>query len=195
MDLSLTSILSRVIPLPENIIVYILKQVITGICFIHAQYRIHRDIKSDNVLLDFKGKIKICDLGFAAQLTSEQQSRSTLAGTPCWVAPDIFSLKPYGREVDIWSFGILAIELVDSEPPMIRANIERIIENTLNSRVGLKNPNQVSPRLLQLINKCLTPDPAERISASEILMDPIFNHTVSQEQFTSFLMERYKLMV
>ena len=53
----------------------------------HRQHRIHRDMKSDNVLINSDGSIKLGDFGFAAQLTQEQDKRNTIVGTPSWMAP------------------------------------------------------------------------------------------------------------
>ena len=55
--------------IPERQIAFILHEILQGLCFIHRQHRIHRDMKSDNVLIDCYGSIKLGDFGFAAQLT------------------------------------------------------------------------------------------------------------------------------
>jgi serine/threonine protein kinase len=51
---------------------------------IHREYRLHRDIKSDNVLVNNEGEIKVADFGFAINLTSEQLKRTSVVGTPYW---------------------------------------------------------------------------------------------------------------
>lgn len=55
--------------IPENIIAYILREILEGVSVLHRKKRIHRDLKSDNILLNKSGEIKIADFGFAAQLT------------------------------------------------------------------------------------------------------------------------------
>ena len=57
--------------------------------YLHSRHIIHRDIKSDNVLLGNNGEIKICDFGYAAQLTQERRKRNSKVGTVCWMAPEI----------------------------------------------------------------------------------------------------------
>jgi serine/threonine protein kinase len=195
MKTSLASILSKIHPLPEGVIVYILKEVLKGIDFIHKHYRIHRDIKSDNILLDLEGNVKVCDMGFAAQLTSEQLTRSTLAGTPCWLAPELASMQPYDCKADIWSFGVLAIELVEAEPPMIRANIQNVIRSILNGEIGLSDPESVTPQLANLIQMCLVPEPKFRKSASELLEEEIFNKTISKTEYIAYMIARYSTML
>jgi serine/threonine protein kinase len=191
MKISLTHVLSRVVLFPEVFMVYVKKKVLQALDCIHKQFRVHKDIKSDNVLLDFNGNVKICDLGFAEQLTSEQESRNTLAGSPCWLAPKIILLKPYNTKVDIWSFGVLCIELVEAEPPMLRNSVENILKSTIIAGIKLKDTLQISKDLAGLISSCLEIDPRARRSAEELLQDPVFAaNSITQEEFGDFIRKR-----
>lgn len=193
MKLPLTSLLNKCNSIPEPMIIHILKEVLIGLSFIHSQYRIHRDIKSDNVLIDYEGKVKLCDMGFAIQLTSEQDHRNTLAGTPCWLAPEVIALKPYDTMADMWSFGILAIELIEGEPPMLRSKVDNILKNTLKADIKLANPNFISEDLSIIVELCLQKDPSLRKSAQELLEEGIFiNDTITAKQFGYWVAERHQ---
>ncbi|XP_058720487.1 serine/threonine-protein kinase PAK 3-like [Poecile atricapillus] len=88
------------------------RECLQGLDFLHSNHVIHRDVKSCNVLLRTDA-----DFGLSAQLTPEHRRQSSVAGTSGWMAPEVVTGQPYGPKMDIWSFGIVGIEMVEREVP------------------------------------------------------------------------------
>ncbi|TRY92536.1 hypothetical protein DNTS_024543 [Danionella cerebrum] len=157
----------------EEQIATVCLSVLKALSVLHLQGVIHRDIKSDSILLTHDGRVKLSDFGFCAQVSKEVQRRKSLVGTPYWMAPELISRLPYGPEVDIWSFGIMVIEMVDGEPPYFNEpplKAMKMIRDNLPPK--LKNLHKVSPLLKGFLDRMLVRDPAQRATAQELLKHP-----------------------
>ncbi|XP_061538281.1 LOW QUALITY PROTEIN: serine/threonine-protein kinase PAK 4 [Phycodurus eques] len=154
----------------EEQIATVCLSVLKALSVLHTQGVIHRDIKSDSILLTHDGRVKLSDFGFCAQVSKEVQRRKSLVGTPYWMAPELISRLPYGPEVDIWSLGIMVIEMVDGEPPYFNEpplKAMKMIRDNLPPK--LKNLHKVSPVLKGFLDRMLVRDPSQRASAGELL--------------------------
>eukprot|EP01029_Cantina_marsupialis_P012523 TRINITY_DN2766_c0_g1_i2.p1 TRINITY_DN2766_c0_g1~~TRINITY_DN2766_c0_g1_i2.p1 ORF type:complete len:366 (+),score=102.66 TRINITY_DN2766_c0_g1_i2:82-1179(+) len=117
---SLTEILGPTISFPETHIAFVCKESLKALAYVHRRHRLHRDIKSDNILVDYDGQVKIADFGFAVGLTLEETKRKSVVGTPYWMAPELIRGLEYDCKVDTWSLGITAIEMAEGEPPWMK---------------------------------------------------------------------------
>uniref|UniRef100_A0A3B4E5X0 non-specific serine/threonine protein kinase n=1 Tax=Pygocentrus nattereri TaxID=42514 RepID=A0A3B4E5X0_PYGNA len=157
----------------EEQIATVCLSVLKALSYLHTQGVIHRDIKSDSILLTSDGRIKLSDFGFCAQVSKEVPKRKSLVGTPYWMAPEVISRLPYGTEVDIWSLGIMVIEMVDGEPPYFNEpplQAMRRIRDNLPPR--LKESHKVSSVLRAFLDLMLVREPSQRATAQELLQHP-----------------------
>ncbi|KAJ6123580.1 hypothetical protein N7471_010897 [Penicillium samsonianum] len=167
---ALTDVIDNNPVITEGQIATICAETCKGLAHLHNQSIIHRDIKSDNVLLDRVGHVKITDFGFCAKLTEHKNKRATMVGTPYWMAPEVVKQKEYGPKVDCWSLGIMAIEMIESEPPYLNEEpLKALYLIATNGTPRLKKPEKLTKELKAFLSVCLCVNVHSRASADELL--------------------------
>jgi hypothetical protein len=185
---ALTDIVTKT-RMDENQIASVCKSVLRSLAFLHANGVIHRDIKSDSILLSSDGRVKLTDFGFVAQVSHDLQKRKSLVGTPYWMAPEVISRLPYGTEVDIWSLGIMIIEMIDGEPPYFDQpplQAMRFIRDMPPPKFK-DTMHRISPRLQGFLDRMLVRDPTQRATAAELLEHPFIRQVTSTDCLMSLI--------
>jgi len=186
MDGCLTDVLEQFpkVALNERQISLVCRETLKSLSYIHKNHRIHRDIKSDNILLNSLGEVKIADFGYAAQLTEEKQKRRTVVGTPYWMAPELIRGHDYGQKVDIWSLGIMLREMIEGEPPYMEfPPLRALFLITTKGIPPLENEEKYTPQLVKFYSRCLEKEVEKRPTADELLEDPFMQMACSGPEF------------
>jgi serine/threonine protein kinase len=132
---------------------------------LHYQNIIHRDVRSDNLLLTFDGVAKLTDFTHATRMEKDKKE-NCVVGTAYWMAPEVVKAEDYTSKVDIWSLGVVLYELVEGDPPRVDFPALRAI--TLTAKLGLpalSQPHLHSSALRHCLAWCTEMDPEKRPSA------------------------------
>ena len=151
----------------------IIKDVISATYFLHHMYPpiIHRDIKPENVLLGDNMRAKLTDFGWSNYMQGDFK-RTTVCGTPIYLAPEMINNTGHDEKVDIWCIGVLLFELITGQQPWKGSDVQTVKYNI--SRLKINWPKQMDRTAADLISKILRYNPEERISLRNMLMHPFF---------------------
>jgi serine/threonine protein kinase len=163
-DASLSDVISVLGSLTEPQISAVAQSCLSSLYYVHRLNRIHRDIKSGNLLVTSDGLVKVCDFGIAAQLDVSSAQRASRIGSPYWMAPEVITATGYDTKADIWSFGITLLELFCGAPPR-RGLLE------IQCGPPPRAPDRASPEFAAFIERVLVKDPTLRPTADALLDD------------------------
>ncbi|KAK7001671.1 kinase-like domain-containing protein [Favolaschia claudopus] len=167
----------------EERIARICLEVCKGLSHLHSQLIMHRDMRSDSIIIDNKGRVKITGLAFSVQLPDKAAKRRTMVSTLTvpnrspytvdkthWTSPEVIKRKEYGFEVDVWAWGITMVEMIDGAPPYVGEEPLKVLFLILvNGAPELKDPDSLPDELKDFLSDCLAVDVSQRATMGELL--------------------------
>ncbi len=145
----------------------ITKQLICTMAYIHSRGYVHRDLKTQNILLDKNLDMKMCDFGLT-KLKSELNSGSgQFAGTPCYMAPELFDRKYYDDKVDVFAFGTVLWEIYTQKIPYANCDAMEIKQKVTKGE-ELYCSSIIPKQIANLIQKCRSVKASDRPSFQDI---------------------------
>eukprot|EP00042_Codosiga_hollandica_P050328 m.598309 g.598309 ORF g.598309 m.598309 type:complete len:931 (-) comp58075_c0_seq1:70-2862(-) len=157
----------------ESIASHIFRQVVSAVDYLHDRQIVHRDIKDENIILDFQLRAKLIDFGSAAYM-QKGKLFDTFCGTLEYCAPEVLLGNPYpGPELEVFSMGVTLFTLVFGENPFF--DVEETIAGSL------RPPFQPGHDCFLLIQWLLEPNPRKRVTVKQLVTHPWLNKDVSRK--------------
>lgn len=166
--------------LPEPLVRSFVRQILTGLSYLHNRDIIHRDIKGANILVDNKGTIKISDFGISKKLeasnilngANNNKHRPSLQGSVFWMAPEVVKQTSYTRKADIWSLGCLVVEMMTGSHPYPDCSQLQAIFKIGGGRAAPTIPEHASDEAKAFLAQTFEIDHNLRPSADELMLSP-----------------------
>eukprot|EP01107_Rhizomastix_libera_P014278 TRINITY_DN4403_c0_g1_i1.p1 TRINITY_DN4403_c0_g1~~TRINITY_DN4403_c0_g1_i1.p1 ORF type:complete len:317 (+),score=90.22 TRINITY_DN4403_c0_g1_i1:64-951(+) len=162
-------------------------QILAALQYLHSLNIVHRDLKPENLLLKSKEddiEIRIADFGFS-KIMGESVMLATACGTPSYVAPEVLEAKGYGKEVDMWSVGVITYILLCGFPPFFGETVPEIFEQILAAKYDYPDEywEIVSDDAINFIDSLLVREPSKRMTADQAIQHPwIMKRTISSSK-------------
>ena len=158
----------------------IIRTLLDALEYCHSLGILHRDIKPENLLIKSNElgtcSVKIADFGLARTLHEGQQAE-TVCGTPGYVAPEVLKQKPYGKECDYWSIGVVAYIMLSGVPPFYSEDTFKLFDQIIKCEYDFNDKywSHVSREAKDFISKILVKDPKKRMNPEQMLAHPWMN--------------------
>ncbi|KAE9368177.1 Pkinase-domain-containing protein [Stipitochalara longipes BDJ] len=158
--------------LPNSVAKFYAAEIVLAISYLHSHNIVYRDIKPKNILLDRHGHLKLCDFGFAKEVSDI--TWTLCCGTPEYLAPEVLNDKGYNKSVDWWGLGILIFEMLCGFTPFWDLSPMKIYENIFKGRI--RYPPYINPDAEDLLKQLLTADLTRRLGNLHGGSEDVKNH-------------------
>ncbi|XP_036206010.1 serine/threonine-protein kinase PLK3 isoform X2 [Myotis myotis] len=151
---------------------YYLRQILSGLKYLHQRGILHRDLKLGNFFITENMELKMGDFGLATRLEPPEHRKKTICGTPNYVAPEVLQRQGHGPEADVWSLGCVMYTLLCGSPPFETVDLKETYRCI--KQVHYTLPASLSLPARQLLAAILRASPQDRPSIDQILRHDFF---------------------
>ena len=146
-------------------------QLVRILDYLHNDVHIvHRDLKSDNILIDDTENIKLADFGLCNFVSPQEGLLKTNCGTPTHVSPEVIKGQPYGPQTDLWSLGVILYNMLTGTLPFLETSILGVMRKVVETEPAY--PETIPPLAKDLIKRLLVKDPGQRLTLAEVKSHP-----------------------
>ncbi|KAL1404132.1 hypothetical protein pipiens_001727 [Culex pipiens pipiens] len=153
---------------PEKQCAIYINMLVSALIYLHERNVIHRDIKPENLLLGHGGDLKIADFGWSVH--EPTSTRTTLCGTLDYLSPEMVQGQPHTKNVDLWSLGVLAYELLVGRAPFHATGFDDTYNKIMKVRYDV--PPEMSRPAAHLISRLLVKQPEQRMPLEHVAIHP-----------------------
>jgi len=167
--------------------IFILAQIARGLGHAHEQAIVHRDLKPENILVANDGQVRITDFGLARSIEKVTVTRlGLLVGSLGYMAPEVINGHKAKLKSDLFSFGVIAYEVLTGNPPFLGESPQALIHSICEGKYRpLKElGGRVPPRLAEIIDRCLQTKPEARPASIWAVEAELMNHLLSTGNLT-----------
>ncbi|KAJ1209822.1 hypothetical protein NDU88_005194 [Pleurodeles waltl] len=169
--------------LTEPEVRYYLRQIVSGLKYLHDQEILHRDLKLGNFFINETMELKVGDFGLAARLEPLEQRRRTICGTPNYLSPEVLNKQGHGCESDIWALGCVMYTMLSGRPPFETTNLKETYRCIREARYSM--PSSLMTPAKQLITLMLSKNPEHRPTLDDIIHHQFFTEGFTPERLSA----------
>uniref|UniRef100_A0A5F8GZD4 Serine/threonine-protein kinase PLK2 n=1 Tax=Monodelphis domestica TaxID=13616 RepID=A0A5F8GZD4_MONDO len=169
--------------LTEPEVRYYLRQIVSGLKYLHEQEILHRDLKLGNFFINEAMELKVGDFGLAARLEPLEHRRRTICGTPNYLSPEVLNKQGHGCESDIWALGCVMYTMLLGRPPFETTNLKETYRCIREARYTM--PSSLLAPAKHLIASMLSKNPEDRPSLDDIIRHDFFLQGFTPDRLSS----------
>ncbi|CAD8089331.1 unnamed protein product [Paramecium sonneborni] len=184
-------LLRKVKRMSEEEAFFYFAEICLGMKNLHDNNIIYRDIKPENILIDFDGHIRIADFGLSKPHMENEDVAYSFCGSPEYMAPEMLLKQGHTLQLDLYCLGALLYELITGLPPFYSRNTDEIYQRILNQKLSFPSQLPMSQLLKDLLGNLLAKTPKKRIdNIDSLLKHPWMTQWSDKNLYKDFLMKK-----